>query len=44
MGPYLERGFTLIAAGCDSGFILNGGRSVLEQLQTAPILTGHPPH
>jgi 2-keto-3-deoxy-L-rhamnonate aldolase RhmA len=43
VGPYLEQGFTLIAAGCDSGFILDGGRNVLEQLQAAPILTRQPP-
>jgi 2-keto-3-deoxy-L-rhamnonate aldolase RhmA len=40
VGPYLQRGFTLIAAGCDSAFILGGGRDSLEQLQAIPVATG----
>lgn len=36
LGPYLEQGFSLIAAGCDSAFILGAGRDALAQMRLLP--------
>ncbi|MCG3202489.1 MAG: 2-dehydro-3,6-dideoxy-6-sulfogluconate aldolase [Gammaproteobacteria bacterium] len=36
LGPYLEQGFSLIAAGCDSAYILGGGRDALAQMRVLP--------
>lgn len=36
MAPHLDQGFSLIAAGCDSAYVLAGGRDALAQLRVPP--------
>lgn len=42
MGRYLEQGFSLIAAGCDTAYILGGGRDALAQLRILPHTSSAP--
>lgn len=42
MGSHLEQGFSLVAAGCDSAYLLGGAREALAQLQSLSHRVGAP--